>query len=155
MAKTKTYQLAQLNIGLIKGENMEDPIMAGFAARLDEINALAEQSEGFIWRLKDESNNATSFQVFDNPRQLVNLSVWESIEALEQFTYHSDHVRVMRQRKEWFHKMDSPHLVLWWIPEGHILTLEEAKSKLEHLQQHGASAKAFTFSMRFAPVEEI
>lgn len=143
------YHLAQLNIGKMKGATINDPVMAGFVAKLDEINMLAEASEGFIWRLKDDSNNATSFQVFDDPTMIVNLSVWSSVEALEHFTYKTAHTKVMRDRKQWFHKMDTAYMVLWWIPAGHQPDLQEAKSKLEQLQQHGATPTAFTFQDRF------
>lgn len=145
------YHLAQLNIAYMKGEDINDPIMADFVALLDEINALAEQSEGFVWRLKDDSGNATNLEEtgFDNPSVIVNMSVWESIEALEHFTYRTAHTAVMRDRKKWFEKMGKMHMVLWWIAADHQPSVLEAKERLELLQEKGATQQAFTFRERF------
>lgn len=141
--------LAQLNIGHIKGESIDDPIMARFKAQLDEINALAEGSAGFVWRLKDDTGDATHIKAFDDPRMLVNMSVWESLESLEAYVYSGRHVEVMKNRRDWFNKMATMHMVLWWIPVGHTPTTEEAKARLEHLQEHGASKYAFSFRQKF------
>ena len=141
--------LAQLNIGQMKGENIDDPIMARFKARLDEINALAEGSAGFIWRLKDDTGDATNIQAFDDPKMLVNMSVWESLESLEAYVFSGRHMEVMKNRRDWFNKMATMHMVLWWIPVGHTPTTEEAKARLEHLQEHGASKYAFSFRQKF------
>jgi heme-degrading monooxygenase HmoA len=141
--------LAQLNIAQMKGENMEDPIMARFAEQLDDVNALAEGSDGFIWRLKDETGNATDIQAFDDPKMIVNMSVWESLEKLEAFVFSGHHLEVMKNRREWFHKMATMHMVLWWIPVGHTPTVEEAKERLDYLQQNGATKQAFTFRQKF------
>ena len=141
--------LAQLNIGQMKGENIDDPIMARFKARLDEINALAEGSAGFVWRLKDDTGNAMSIRAFDDPKMAVNMSVWESLESLEAYVYSGRHVEVMKNRRDWFNKMATMHMVLWWIPVGHTPTTEEAKARLEHLQEHGASKYAFSFRQKF------
>ena len=141
--------LAQLNIAQMKGENIDDPIMARFKARLDEINALAEGSAGFVWRLKDDTGNAMSIRAFDNPKMAVNMSVWESLESLEAYVYSGRHVEVMKSRRNWFNKMATMHMVLWWIPVGHTPTTEEAKARLEHLQEHGASKYAFSFRQKF------
>ena len=140
----KKYHLAQLNIAIMKYP-IDDPGMADFVARLDEINALAEASPGFVWRLKDESGNATNLNPFDNPMYLINMSVWESIEQLKHYTYKSAHVEVMRLRKQWFHLMKEAHYVLWWIQAGQTPTLEEAKLRLEKLQKEGPSREAFDF----------
>ena len=141
--------LAQLNIGHIKGESIDDPIMARFKEQLDEINALAESSAGFIWRLKDDTGNAMGIRAFDDPRMAVNMSVWESLESLEAYVYSGRHVEVMKSRRDWFNKMATMHMVLWWIPVGHTPTTEEAKARLEHLQAHGASKYAFSFRQKF------
>ena len=141
--------LAQLNIAQMKGENIDDPIMARFKARLDEINALAEGSAGFVWRLKDGTGNAMSIRAFDDPKMAVNMSVWESLESLEAYVYSGRHVEVMKNRRDWFNKMATMHMVLWWIPVGHTPTTEEAKARLEHLQEHGASKYAFSFRQKF------
>jgi hypothetical protein len=145
------FHLAQLNVGRAR-KPMEDPLMADFVNQLDEINALAERSPGFIWRLQDDAGNATSFQVFDDPLIFINLSVWEDLKSLKDFTYRTAHVKVMRQRKKWFEHFGKPYLVLWWIPAGHIPTPTEAKSKLECLQQKGATMEAFDFKTTFGPL---
>ena len=142
------YHLAQINIGRAKGE-MDDPIMAGFVSRLDDINALAERSPGFVWRLKTDEGDATSIRPYDDDRILVNMSVWESPEALRAYVYRSAHTEVMRDRKAWFERMPEMYYALWWIPVGHIPTLDEAKAQLQHLRDHGESAEAFTFAKLF------
>lgn len=147
---TNGYHIAQLNIGKTAGP-MVSPVMAGFAARLDEINALADTAEGFVWRLQTEDGNATSIHAFDDPMVLVNMSVWESIEALHAYTYRSDHLELLRGRADWFHKMDGPHLVLWWVPAGHRPSVGEAKERLETLISHGPTPEAFSFAKRFDP----
>ncbi len=129
---------------------MDDPTMAGFVARLDEINALADRSPGFVWRLQTEAGDATAIRAFPDPLLLVNLSVWESVEALREFTYRSAHAGVMRRRAEWFERMDEPHLVLWWVPAGDLPTLDEAKARLDRLRSEGPSPEAFTFRSRVA-----
>lgn len=143
------HHLAQLNIAAMKAP-IDSPLLADFVAQLDAVNALAEASEGFVWRLQDEEGDATSFRFSENPNLLINMSVWKSVEALEQFTYrNAAHGAVMRDRKKWFEKMDEMYVVLWWIPVGQHPNLTEAKEKLEHLQQHGATSVAFTFRKRF------
>lgn len=147
------FNLAQLNIATALAP-MDDPIMANFVNQLDQINALGESSPGFVWRMKDESDNATAIQVFENPLTIVNLTVWESIEALKEFSYRSAHAGVMRRRREWFQPMDEAYLVLWWIPAGHLPTPEEAKAKLALLRSQGATSAAFDFKQPFpAPTQ--
>jgi hypothetical protein len=148
-----TYHLAQLNIARMLAEE-NDPIMRDFFNQIDEINALAEQTKGFIWRLKSDDNNATSFRVFDDNMLIINMSVWESIDSLYQFTYYSDHARVYRRRQEWFHRMEIPMFVMWWIEAGTNPTTEDAKAKLEHITTRGASPEAFTFKTCFNPQGE-
>ncbi len=146
------YQIAQINIGRILGA-MDSPVMKEFKDNLDPINALAEQTPGFVWRLKDDNNNATSIHVYEDPYLLINMSVWENIDALFRYVYTSAHTPYIRRRREWFEKMTVPMMALWWIPGGHIPTPTEAKARLEHLDQHGATPYAFTFKQRFT-VEE-
>jgi hypothetical protein len=140
--------LAELNIGKMKGENIDDPIMARFKEQLEEINALAEGSAGFIWRLKDDSGDATHIRAYDDPQMAVNMSVWEGFSALEAYVYSGRHVEVMKSRRDWFHRMDF-YMVLWWVPVGHIPTVDEAKERLEFLQKNGPSPYAFTFRQKF------
>ncbi|MEL6923189.1 MAG: DUF3291 domain-containing protein [Bacteroidota bacterium] len=144
------YQLAQFNIGTIK-DTMDSALMHGFASRLDEINALAEAHEGFVWRLQDESGNATGILEYEDPFQLVNMSVWESVETLKQYTYQSMHRELLRDRKQWFHAMQEMHYVLWWVPTGHRPTVAEAKERLALLQRLGSTAEAFDFKKPFPP----
>jgi heme-degrading monooxygenase HmoA len=143
------FQLAQLNIGRMLAP-LDSPTMAEFMARLDDINALAESAPGFVWRLQDEAGNATSLRPFDDDWLIVNMSVWESVEQLKAFTYTTAHAEVMRKRRNWFEPHTEMYLVLWWIPAGHIPSLQEAKERLAQLQKHGESEHAFTFKKTFA-----
>ena len=139
-----THHLAQLNIGRIRYPD-DDPRMSGFMDALDEINAIAEASPGFVWRLQDEDGNATSIRAFDDPMLLVNLSVWESVEALRTFTYTSEHVTYLRRRGEWFEKLSEPHMVMWWVPAGHVPTVDEAAARLRQLVAEGPGPDCFSF----------
>jgi Domain of unknown function (DUF3291) len=145
-------QLAQLNIGRVKAP-LEDPVMAGFVARLDEINALADCSPGFVWRLQTPEGNATYLRPYDDDRILVNMSVWESIEHLKRFVYYTAHVEVLRNRQQWFEKFAGVYIALWWVPHGHTPSIDEAKKRLAHLTTHGPNQFAFTFKQPFPPDE--
>ena len=142
------HHLAQINIARMVAP-LDSPVMHDFVANLDRINALAEGAPGYFWRLKGDGNDATSLRPYEDDRIIVNMSVWESIEALHQYVYYSGHVEIFRRRSEWFEKMTAPATVLWWIPAGHIPTVAEAKLKLESLEKHGATPLAFTFKQRF------
>ncbi|MEM8969345.1 MAG: DUF3291 domain-containing protein [Bacteroidota bacterium] len=142
--------LAQLNIGTLRYP-IDHPNTQEFVDNIDRINQLAERSPGFVWRLKDEAGNATNFQVFPNPMTIVNMSVWENADLLKQYVYRSDHAQIMRKRQQWFEKHDGSFMVLWWIPEGHLPTLAEAKQRLELLEKNGETAEAFTFRKMFNP----
>lgn len=147
------YQLAQLNIGRIVAP-LDSPALADFVAQLDEINALAERSPGFVWRLQAGDGNATSFRPFDDDSILVNLSVWESVEQLHAYVYRSAHGAAMRRRREWFEPLrGGTNTVLWWVPAGHQPSLLEARQRLEYLIEYGPSAHAFTFKQAFPPPE--
>lgn len=141
--------LAQLNIARMQSNSINDPLMADFVAQLDTINSLAENSNGFVWRLKDEEGNATNIHPFDDDRIIVNMSVWESIEDLTKYAYKSAHAVVMKDRSKWFEKFERPSMVLWYIDEGHTPTVQEARERLEFLQENGASEYAFDFKSRF------
>ncbi len=150
---TTPYHLAQVNIARMRAP-LEDPLMADFVAQLDVINAIADESPGFVWRLQTEEGDATAINAFNDDRILINMSVWESVDALHAYTYRSRHAGVFRNRQNWFEPLDRPHMVLWWVPAGHIPTPQEAKIKLELLHQHGPTPDAFTFKQRFpSPVE--
>jgi Domain of unknown function (DUF3291) len=145
--------LAQLNIGRLRAP-LEDPRIDGFRTNLARINALAEASPGFVWRLQDESGDATGIKLFDDDLEIINLTVWTSIEALADFAYRSGHVEILRRRREFFEVPTQPILCLWWIPEGTLPTSTEAQARLEHLCAHGPTPIAFTFRQRFEPGEE-
>jgi hypothetical protein len=148
------FHLAQINIGRLIAP-LDDPKIAGFVAQLDPVNALADASPGFVWRLQSESGNATDIVYNDDPFVLVNMSVWESVEALRNFVYNSRHLDVFRERVKWFEKMDKPHYCLWWVPAGHIPSVAEARERLEHYQQFGPTPYSFWFSKLFPiPTEQ-
>jgi len=147
------YHLAQFNIARLVAP-LDDPILADFVANLDTINKLAETYPGFVWRHQTAEGNSTSVQAFDDPRIIINFSVWESADTLFEYTYYSQHVEFFRRRKEWFERVpDLPVLVIWWIPTGHIPTVAEAIDKLKFLKQHGPTPLAFTFKQRFTADE--
>jgi hypothetical protein len=149
-----TYHLAQINIARLIAP-IDDPKIAGFVSQLEPINAVADQAPGFVWRLKSESGNATDIAYNDDPFIIVNMSVWESIEALRDFAYKSDHRKVFQDRANWFEKMDKPNYCLWWIPAGHKPTVAEGRERLEHYQMLGATPYSFWFSQRFPqPTDE-
>lgn len=136
--------LAQLNISQMRVPSIDHPLMADFVAQLDTVNALAEASDGFIWRLKGDGDNATDIQGFDDERIIVNMSVWESPDKLQTFVFRTMHTDVMRDRRKWFEKPTELTTVLWWIPAGHRPTLEEAKEKLVQLNRDGSGPEAFS-----------
>jgi heme-degrading monooxygenase HmoA len=145
------WNIAQLNIARMLGKNIDDPVMAEFVAQLDTINALAEESKGFIWRLKSDDGNATSYNPYHDERLIINFSVWENAEDLKEFVYKSAHTGVMKERKKWFENFGQPYYVLWHIPAGYIPSLDEAVERLAYLQQNGPSAHAFDFKNIFEP----
>ncbi|HRE46733.1 MAG TPA: DUF3291 domain-containing protein [Aggregatilineales bacterium] len=145
------YHLAQLNIATLRVPTT-DPMIADFMTLLDHVNALAEQTPGFVWRFKTEGGSAVDAQFFENPLVIINFSVWETIDALFAFTYNNpDHLGVFRRRLEWFEKHEAPSLVMWWIPAGTTPTVEEGKKRLALLREKGTTADAFTFKQRFPP----
>ena len=143
------YRLAQINIAKLKAP-LDSPELRDFVDNLDRINALAEGSDGFVWRLKGEGNDATSLRPFGDD-VIVNMSVWRDVEALKDFAYRSGHVEIMRRRREWFTRMAEAYMVLLWVPAGHEPTLEEAAQRLERVRSQGPTPEAFTFKQRFDP----
>ena len=141
------YELAQLNIAQMVAP-LESPEMAEFVDNLERINALAERSPGYVWRLQTENGDATALRPFGDDR-LVNMSVWANIESLQNFVYKSAHVEIMRRRREWFSKIREAYTVLWWVPAGHIPTIAEARQKLDRLRIDGPGTEAFTFSKAY------
>jgi hypothetical protein len=120
--------------------------MAGFMALIEPVNAMADAAPGFVWRLQDgDGPGATALRPC-GPDIMVNMSVWQSLEALQDFTYRiGAHLDAMRMRREWFHKMAEQHLVLWWVPAGHLPGIDEALHRLDLLRRHGPGPLAFTF----------
>lgn len=142
------YHLAEVNIARFRVP-MNDPVNADFVNALDRVNALADGSDGFIWRLKGEGGDAMDIHAFDDPNVAINMSLWRDIDSLAAYTYRNpDHLEIMRRRKEWFEKMEL-YFVLWWVPAGHIPTVAEAIGRLERLRRIGPHADAFTFSKPF------
>jgi hypothetical protein len=144
--------LAQYNIAWIN-EPLDHPVMADFMANLDRVNRLAEEAPGFVWRHQTEDGDSTAVRVRDDDRIIINFSVWESVEALHTFAFRSGHAEMYRRRKEWFWHETEPYAVLWWVPAGHLPTVEEAETKLRLLEARGPSPHAFTFKTRFPPPE--
>ena len=147
---TPAYHLAQVNIAVPRAP-LDSPVMAEFMAALGPVNALADASPGFIWRLQTPAGNATDLRLSDE-RMMVNLSVWRSVEELAAYVYRSDHTAYMRRRRGWFEHVDL-YMALWWVPAGHEPTVAQAEERLEHLRAHGPTPHAFTFRVPF-PSEE-
>lgn len=149
--ETGNWHVAQLNIALMTGKTINDPVMKEFVDQLDTINTLAEQSEGFVWRLKSDEGNATSYNPYHDDRIIINFSVWQSTDDLKNFVYKSAHTAVMKDRKKWFENFGQPYYVLWNIPAGYIPSLDEAVERLASLQQNGPTDYAFDFKNIFKP----
>ena len=145
-----TYELAQLNIGLIGGP-IDSPIMPEFVTDLDRINLLAEGSPGFVRRLQTPEGSATAIRPFQTANMLIDMSVWENVGSLRKFVYRSAHADILRRRREWFEKISEAILVLWWVPRGHRPSVEEAIARLELLRRNGAHPEAFTFGETYPP----
>ena len=141
-------QLAELNIALLRAP-IDDPIIAEFANALDEINALAEASPGFVWRLTGDGNDATSLRPFPDPEMIVNVSVWTDRSSLHDYVYKTAHTPFLRKRAEWFHRIEVPSVVMWWVADDAYPTWEDASRKLECLHDLGPTPDAFGFAMPF------
>ena len=146
------YHLAQVNIARMIAP-IDSPVMKGFVDQLPVVNALADRSPGFVWRLQTEAGDATAVQAYDDPLIIVNLSVWDSIEALRNFAYKSAHAGPLRDRLQWFEKPKEAHLALWWIPAGHIPSVEEARDRLVFRRTHGDTPVAFSFAKQYPAPE--
>src|SRR5215471_5957014 len=148
------YHLAELNIARFRAP-MDAPELADFVAALQPVNALADAADGFVWRLQTEEGDATAIHAFEDPLMLVNMSVWESLEQLRAFAYtNRAHVSIMRRRREFAEAMAEAYLVLWWVPAGHLPSVDEAKERLEVLRASGPTPHAFTFRASFPPPED-
>jgi hypothetical protein len=143
------HHLAQVNIGRLQAP-LDSAQLSGFVVALEPINALADVSPGFVWRLQTEDGDATAVRPYDDDMVLINMSVWESLEDLRQFVYRSVHSDVMHQRRQWFSRMDT-YLALWWIPAGTIPSVADAARRLAVLASHGPTPEAFTFRVWYRP----
>jgi hypothetical protein len=143
------FQLAQINVGRLRAA-YNSPQIAEFVASLGQINALADAHPGFVWRLTGASDDATDIQAFDDPLMAMNMSVWESIEALATFAYRSAHRDFMRRRREWFEAPGEAYMALWWVPAGNRPTPAEGRARLEALRRDGPTPFAFSFREPFA-----
>ena len=150
----RKLHIAQFNIGRMLGP-LDGPVMRGFVERLDEINALADGTPGFVWRLQTDAGNATYLRPYDDDMIIVNLSVWESVEDLRNFVFNGKHSEMLRQRRDWFEKLERPIAVVWWVPAGHLPSIDEARKRLAHLQEHGPTPFAFSWRTPFPPDEEV
>ena len=146
----RSYHLAVFNIGRTRAP-LDSAQLRDFMDGLDPINALAEQAPGYVWRYTaDGTNNATAARPMGDDI-IINFGVWQSREHLWDFVYRSRHLDFLRRRREWFEHLLEPFLVLWWVPAGHIPSLDEAVRRLEQLRREGPSAAAFTFREPFDP----
>ena len=150
----RAWEIAQLNVGRAVSALDEAP-MADFMAQLEEINAIAERSPGFVWRLQGDLGNNTDYKADDDdPLFIVNLSVWASLEDLHAFTYRSDHRSVFARRFEWFERRSGPNMAIWWQPAGTIPDVADALRRLRALETDGPTPEAFGFKSPFPPPDE-
>jgi hypothetical protein len=144
----KNWHIAQINVATSLYP-LDDDRMSGFMTQLDTVNALADRSDGFVWRLQSDSGNATDIDVGGDPLFIANMSVWSSVEALFDFVYKTAHRPVMIKRRQWFQRPEGAYQALWWVPAGHLPTVEEGLARLELLKRDGPSPAAFTFKTKF------
>lgn len=142
------FHLAQVNVARLR-EPLDRPSMQGFVDGLEPINALADESPGFVWRLQTDDGDATSLRVFDDEMMIVNLSVWASVEALRAFVFASDHAGYLRRRADWFERLAEAPTALWWVAEGRTPSVDEATERLEMLRDRGPTPDAFTLRHAF------
>lgn len=137
--------LAELNVGRLVAPT-DDPRVAEFMSNLDRINGLAERLPGFVWRMKGEggpNTGNTDAKIAGDPRHVPNLTLWESVETLEHFVWNTVHRSFYERRAEWFEVLGSMHFVMWWVPEGHRPSLDEALARLAYREAHGDTDEAF------------
>jgi hypothetical protein len=150
MSSRLAWHIAQLNVGYpIAPLDTEE--LRGFVEMLEPVNALADKAPGFVWRLQTEDGDATAIRGFADSRLLMNMSVWESIESLAAFVFEGEHAAIMRQRRQWFERMDRAYACLWWVPAGTVPAVADAEPRLTALQERGPTPFAFTFRRVFRP----
>lgn len=148
------FHIAQVNIARMLAP-LDSPKMQDFVNNIDRINALADEAEGFVWRLQEDSGNATDIRAFEDDWLILNMSVWQNVDVLYQYTYYSGHVEVFRRREEWFEIVKDPMMAMWWVEAGTIPTIADGKERLDHLRINGPTAQSFTFKRRFDPQEVV
>ncbi|MFR9789080.1 DUF3291 domain-containing protein [Streptomyces sp. MB22_4] len=147
------YELAQVNIARLK-HPLDSAELKDFVDGLDPVNAVADASDGFVWRLEGDSGNATDVPVLGDEWMIVNMSVWRDQDALTAFMYRGQHRELLARRREFFERLDEAVTALWWVPAGHRPTVAEAEDRLLHLRAHGPTPYAFTLRAPFAPGDE-
>jgi hypothetical protein len=151
------FHLAHANIAWMHGK-INEPVMSGLASRIDEINRLAEESRGFVWRIPDSETSFTHLEVFredfpgfDSERFFFNMSVWENLEDLREYTLLSAHAEMIYERRQWLDSIAGANVALWWIPEGHRPTIAESVERLRNVRKFGPTSCAFTLRHSFPP----
>jgi uncharacterized protein DUF3291 len=141
-------QLAQVNLARLR-HPVGSPELAGFLAAVDRINARAEQSPGFVWRLQSAGGHLNGAELLNDPLAVVNLSVWESYPPLHDFVYRNAHGSFVRKRGQWFLPLPGPTTALWWVTAGDHPTAADALARLTYLRNYGPTSRAFTVRTRF------
>ncbi|MFD3749972.1 DUF3291 domain-containing protein [Streptomyces cyaneofuscatus] len=144
----RRHELAQVNIARLRFP-LDSPELKDFVDGLDPVNAVADQAEGFVWRLRSDSGNATDVPVFGDAWLIVNMSVWRDAETLTGFMYAGRHRELMSRRREWFEQIREAMTALWWVPAGERPTVADAEERLLHLRERGPTERAFTLRTRF------
>lgn len=142
------YQIAQINVGRMQGVDITDPVMKEFFDNLDKVYTLAESSKGFIWRLKDDGKD---INMYEDVQIIINISVWQNIETLEEFIYKTFHAELLKRRREWFQNFGKASTALWWILKGEFPSVKEAVGKLEYLERNGPSELVFDLKNKYLP----
>ncbi len=142
-----SFELAQVNVSRLLAP-LQSPQLAPFMAALNEVNAEGDAASGFLWRLQTEDGNATAVKAFGwdvagSHGVIVNLTTWQSVEALAGFVFYGRHLEIMRQRRQWFHQAAEATTALWWVPSGHRPSTDEAEDRVRQLRGHGPSAGSF------------
>lgn len=151
-ASAAVRHLAQVNIARLKYP-LDSVELKDFVDALDPVNAVADGADGFVWRLQNETGNATDIPVLGDEWLIVNMSVWRDTNALTAFMYQGQHRELLARRREWFARLDEAVTALWWVPDGHRPTVAEAEDRLLHLRAHGPTPYAFTLRTSFPPQE--
>lgn len=150
-------RLAQLNVGRLV-DDPDSETVAEFKAAIPAINLLGESSPGFVWMLTDDEGEGATGVRFpgheDDDRFIVNLTLWEDLEALRHYVTRSGHAMYLRRRREWFERADEPTTVLWWVPDDHRPDVAEAADRLARLRADGPTPAAFDLRTSFGPQGE-